>query len=83
MPDLRRHFMFLRPCGCPVGLTDQRDKVQTEADAWESMYPTRGEERDARDRGIHVRLVDHATYRQEYYHLMLKPCTHKAVTGNA
>lgn len=82
MPE-RYHFMFLLACGCPVGLTDQRGHCRTEDEAWESMYPTRTEERKARDRGVHVRLVDHETYRREYYDLMLKRCTHRAVKADA
>jgi hypothetical protein len=75
-PDQARHYVFLRPCGCPEGVTDASPtrpggppRLADENAAWTDMY-TRAEERDARRRGITVVHVDHATYERDYYPLM-------------
>jgi hypothetical protein len=79
----RRHFVFVAACGCPFGLTEERlhqarsKGVTTEGEAWEDMYDTRAQERAARDRGVRVVHVDHATYEREFYPLMTRPCPHR------
>jgi hypothetical protein len=79
----RHHYVFLRPCGCPEGLTEASarkpggpPRIADEDAAWDAMY-TRAEERDARNRGITVVHVDHATYERDYYPLMNGPCPHQ------
>lgn len=74
----RQHFVFLTDCGCPFGLTEMRSRVKTVDDAWDDMYDTRQEERAARAAGVHVELVDHATYVAKFYDRMAKRCPHGA-----
>lgn len=78
----RNHFVFLDPCGCPLGLTEDRPRVRTEDQAWRDMFETRGEERQAAARGVRVEHVDHDTYTRRFYPLMTRPCPHaEAVSG--
>lgn len=73
---MRRHYVFFARCGCPTGLVERRMGVDSEDHAWEEMYPTRSEERDARKRGVRVELVDHAAYTRDFYAKMTEPCPH-------
>jgi hypothetical protein len=72
----RNHFVFVARCGCPTGLVEQSRECLTADNAWDDMYETRGQERDARSRGVRVELVDHAAYVREFYPLMTKGCAH-------
>lgn len=72
----RRHWVFLRACGCPFGLVEQGRWAQDEDAAWDSMYDSRGEERAARARGVRAEFVDHATYERDFYPRMTQKCTH-------
>lgn len=72
----RYHFVFVKACGCPIGLTEMRAGVRTEDEAWDNFYDTRGEERAARTAGVHVELVDHPVYVDKFYARMAVGCTH-------
>lgn len=72
----RRHFVFLRACGCPQGLAEQTSRCRDEDAARDAMYDTRAEERAAVAAGVRVEFVDHATYEERFYPLMTKPCPH-------
>ena len=74
----RHHFVFLHACGCPFGLVEQGSWAKDVDGAWESMYETRAEERAARNRGVQVVHVNHATYSAEFYPRMLSSysCPH-------
>lgn len=76
----RRHWVFLNPCGCPFGLVEQGANYRDEGSAWDGMYDTRAEERQARAKGVTSVFVDHATYEREYYGRMAKPCPHRETT---
>lgn len=77
----RHHYVFVARCGCPIGLVERREgpkavNCTTEDQAWDRMYDTRAEEREARARGVRVELVDHSTYVREFYPKMTQACTH-------
>jgi hypothetical protein len=72
----RRHWIFLHRCGCPFGLVEESTFYKAEDDAWDAMYDTRTEERQARANGVRVELVDHATYERDFYPRMTQRCTH-------
>lgn len=80
----RHHYVFLRPCGCPEGLTEASarrpggpPRLADENAAWNAMYETRAEERAAHARGVTCVYVDQATYERDYYPLMLATCSHR------
>jgi hypothetical protein len=75
----RRHWIFLHRCGCPLGLVEQGTTYKTEDDAWDAMFDTRAEERQARADGMRVEFVDHATYERDFYPRMTKRCPHQEV----
>ena len=72
----RNHFVFIARCGCPTGLVEQSTECLTADDAWDEMYETRQQERNARAMGVRVELVGHPTYVREFYPLMTKECAH-------
>jgi hypothetical protein len=73
----RRHYVFLLRCGCPFGLAEETPRCQSEDDAWDAMYDTRAEERQARARGVRVVYVGHETYEREFYPRMTQKCPHQ------
>jgi hypothetical protein len=72
----RRHWVFVYRCGCPFGLVEESSNYKAEDDAWDAMYDTRAEERQARARGVRAEFVDHATYERDFYPRMTQKCTH-------
>lgn len=72
----RSHFVFLKRCGCPIGLVEKGRFCVDEDEAWDSMYDTRAGERAARERGISAVHVSHAEYTATYYTRMTAPCPH-------
>lgn len=72
----RRHWIFLHPCGCPFGIVEKGSFAKDENDAWDAMYDTRAEERQARARGVRTEFVDHETYTRDFYPRMTKDCPH-------
>jgi hypothetical protein len=80
----RHHYVFLKPCGCPIGLVEASarapggpPRIADENAAWDEMYDTRAQERDARARGVHVVHVDHAQYSRELFPKMSRGCPHR------
>lgn len=78
----RRHWVFVDPCGCPFGLIEQSHFYPDEDTAWDGMYDTRTEERQARARGVQAVFVDHATYERDFYSRMTTPCPHRTAGVN-
>ncbi len=77
----RKHFVFLNRCGCPFGLVEESEHFCPDEDAaWDRMYDTRREEREARAQGVRVAHVDHATYEREFYPRMTARCPHPGVS---
>ncbi|WP_250029735.1 hypothetical protein [Paractinoplanes maris] len=72
----RRHWIFIYRCGCPFGLVEESTSYKSEDDAWDAIYDTRAEERQARAVGVRVEFVDHATYERDFYPHMTERCTH-------
>jgi hypothetical protein len=72
----RRHYVFVYRCGCPFGLVEEGTFCKSEDDAWDAMYDTRAEERQARANGVRAEYVDHATYSREFYPRMTEKCPH-------
>jgi len=70
MTATRHHFVFLNPCGCPLGVLDA-EHAPTEYDAWMEMFVYVWDIRRAQSQGVTVIHVDHATYEVEFYPKML------------
>ncbi len=81
--DERHHYLFIDTCGCPRGLVEASatirggpPRIEDEDQAWDEMY-TPAEKRAAREAGVRVVHVDHATYERDWFDLMRGPCPHK------
>lgn len=74
----RHHHVFLRPCGCPLGLVEATYRNISEEAAWLSLYDrSRRAVTEAKNRGVTVVHVDHATYEADYYRRMTATCPHR------
>lgn len=72
----RTQFVFVLPCGCPIGLVEG-SYAETEAGAWDILVPSYlDERRRLRDRGVTVHHVTHDEYTAKYYPLMGAGCNH-------
>lgn len=84
---MRRHWVFLDPCGCAFGLTE--DRGYTRAQAWQDFYDEgsrAGTERAigrAIASGITTELVDHDRYVADLMPQLRSDwkCPHAAVTA--
>lgn len=73
----RHHYVFVKACGCPFGLIEASasepggpPRIADEGQAWDEFYDTRGEEREARNRGVRAVHVTHEQYEREFYDRM-------------
>lgn len=73
----RRHWIFLYRCGCPFGLAEETPRCKTEDDAWDAMFDSRAEERQARADGVQAVYVDQETYEKDFYERMTQRCPHR------
>lgn len=69
-PPDRLHWVFFNPCGCPIGVIDHGDGVETSFRAWIAYYNDPAVEDAAYARGVTVTLMDHARYVAEVHPLM-------------
>lgn len=77
---MRRQWVFLDPCGCPVGVLEAGNN-ESRSKAFRDFYETAKERNAAVDRGVTAELVDHEKYVAEFmpYFRGLKQCMHAAV----
>lgn len=71
----RTQFVFVRPCGCPIGLIEG-SYGKTEDGAWDRFADDRADERRLRNAGVRVLHMSHVEYREKWYPRMVKGCTH-------
>lgn len=75
-PDQRHQFVFVKSCGCPLGVVEG-SYAKTEDGAWDMVAESRKEEREMRAAGVRVVHVSHAEYVQRYYApMMAERCEH-------
>lgn len=74
----RTQFVFLRACGCPIGLVEG-SYAKTEDRAWDVIADTRADERRLRSAGVTVDHVSHEEYVARYCPRMTARCPHGAV----
>jgi hypothetical protein len=74
---MRTQWIFLRPCGCPVGVMEG-SAARVEYDAWREFYDTAKAIRAAQSDGIRVQSVSHDTYLKDFAPKMLtsQTCSH-------
>jgi hypothetical protein len=75
MPD-RDQWILTGPCGCPFGVMEGT-VARNEGEAFAEMYDyNRSQMRDARDRGMEIKLISFEEYTNKYYDQMFEPCPH-------
>lgn len=67
------YCLFFYACGHPFGLINVGPGA-TERQAWNGFYDTEKQRLAAEERGVTSKLVDRATYREQYYELMRTGC---------
>lgn len=74
----RSHWLFIKPCQCPVGLVESfRGETDSEGLAWDAMYEDDpAGERQARRAGVTVILVSHEVYEKDWFEKMFIDCRH-------
>ena len=62
-----KSFIFRAACGCAFGLADIGWGIGSEGDAWNMIYDTAEERREAKAAGVHVTREAWEQYRHTVY----------------
>lgn len=80
--EQRTQWVFLEPCGCPLGVVEATRIVRgsavtmSEDKAWDDFAEPRTDERALRRRGVTAVHMSHARYCAEVSPLTLRTCPH-------